>query len=66
MNAAEVHKFVHDLRNSLNTISINTSLLRRLYKDAVDGEILDRLDAATKESERLMADFQKMAYQQNP
>ncbi|HVT79186.1 MAG TPA: hypothetical protein VHM90_00905 [Phycisphaerae bacterium] len=62
MNPADLHKFVHDLRNSLNTISINASLVRRLYKDTVDPEIVERLDAAVKESEALMSQFQKQAY----
>lgn len=59
MDATSVSKLIHDLRNSLNTISINTSLLRRLHNDTVEPEILDRLELGLREAEQILTQFQK-------
>jgi len=58
VNSADAQKFLHDLRNALNTLSINAALIRRLHKNAVEPEILDRMDTALRESEHLMTQFQ--------
>ncbi len=62
MDSADIRKFIHDMRNSLNTANINIMHLR--LKGSADEVVLDRLDVALAEATQLLAKLE-MATQTN-
>ncbi len=57
MNSSDTSKFLHDLRNCLNSATLNARLIRR--QNAADIATIDRLEAALRDAEKLTSQFQK-------
>jgi len=59
MDSKDVHKFLHAINNQINAATLNAFLLRKLHAESLDETAMESLDAALRDADKVIKDFQR-------